>query len=244
MRVVVTYPTADRILSTSANVNVRFDAGSVRLHCGKISKIELYYATGHDRVPGSYPENPVPNTLIGMDYDNGVTVNEDGFAQFKVRPNSLSSQHGHQQFRFKITIHPDNIFVYSEPFKTVTKLSRKRSHDHIVDEHDFVSETSLSEVADAIDIEELVSSENHTLEPDISLGRIYFLLQKIEARQEKIDAQQQVLLDTLEQTKACQTSLKATLDETKELQHSMKSDAQEAVRLLQAASDFPILLTS
>ena len=68
--------------------------------------------------------------------------------------------------------------------------------------------------------------------------------QEIETRQEKIASQQQILLDTLEQTKTCQTSLQTTSEETKALQHNVESDAQEAVRLLQAASDFPILLTS
>ena len=242
MRVDVIFPTTDRILSTSANTTVRFDAGSVRLHSGKTSKIELYYAKGHDRVPGSYPENPTPNTLIGTDYNNGVTIDDEGLALFKVKPNSLSSQHSHQEFRFKITVYPDNIFMYSEPFKTVTKLSRKRPLDEYkVDESELLSDTSLSEVADAMVADamgELVPSDIYTLEPDISLRRIYSLLEKIEARQEKIDSQQQALLDTLEQTKTCQASLRTTLDETKELQHSVKMDAQEAVRLLHAAVIF------
>ena len=93
MRVDIIFPTGDKVLSTSANTTVRFDAGSVRLHARKTSKIELYYAKGNEPVPGSYPENATPNTLIGMDYNNGVTVNEEGIALFKVKPNCLSSQH-------------------------------------------------------------------------------------------------------------------------------------------------------
>ena len=250
MRVEIIYPTDERVLSTSTFQNVRFDAGSVRLHKGKTAKIQLVYAKHSDLVIGSQRENPVPNTIVGNDYDNGVNIDSEGIALFKIKPNCLSSQHDHQEFRFKVSVGENS--VCSDPFKTVTKLNRKRNRDDDTPKLgiDIISETTLSEVADAMD-----GLVDPFMNPQIE--RMESVLTSIEAKQATLDAQQKLLdaqqksleiqqkafLEAQEFMKASQAQLQEMLNKVQTFEHTLKKDAEQAIRLLQAASDFPLLLT-
>lgn len=88
-----------------------------------LAKISLVFSSSHETVPGTHQSIP-PNTLEGADYINGAMF-LNGKCHFKVRCAALSNHNHQRMFRFKVTVNGLNIF--SEEFKTLTKLSRKRA---------------------------------------------------------------------------------------------------------------------
>tara|TARA_A100001011_G_scaffold329082_1_gene354167 strand:+ start:1863 stop:2555 length:693 start_codon:yes stop_codon:yes gene_type:complete len=118
MSVTIHWPSDSGVLSTCKVINV-----DVTHHVPDetLAKISLVFYSSHEIVPGTHQSIP-PNTLEGADYMNGVMF-IDGKCHFKVRCAALSQHNNQRLFRFKVTVNGLNIF--SEEFKTLTKLYRK-----------------------------------------------------------------------------------------------------------------------
>ena len=85
----------------------------------------------------------VASTIHGSDYVNGVLA-VDGCASFKIKPNVLSSQYDNRNFAYVIDVMGKK--YYSDKFKIVTKLSRKRARDSDASD---TSEASVCDMDDA-----------------------------------------------------------------------------------------------
>ena len=72
--------------------------------------------------------------MAGSDYLQGVRIDEDGSAMFKIKILALSSQHQHQEFRFEVVVEGSSPeCIKSVPFRTLSKVHRKRklSNEHV-----------------------------------------------------------------------------------------------------------------
>lgn len=128
MRTEILFATEDHeTIQTMIVQTITLSAESIRRYADKPVRINLTY-DNQEMVPGTKKELTLPDTLAGVDYENGVRINADGCATFKVKVLALSSQHENRRFRFKLTILLDNAqeTIFSSSFRTLSKISRKR----------------------------------------------------------------------------------------------------------------------
>ena len=128
MRLDILFPTEDHeTIQTLIVQTITLSVESIRRYADKLVRINLTY-DNQEMVPGTKKELTLPDTLAGIDYENGVRISADGCATFKVKVLALSSQHENRRFRFKLTISLDNAneTIFSTSFRTLTKISRKR----------------------------------------------------------------------------------------------------------------------
>lgn len=131
MRLDVLFGEEEGVLQTTTLQTATLTSGSVRRYEDKLAQIHLVYEKDDDLVPATKKDMAVPDTLSGIDYVQGVHINNDGCATFKIKILALSSQHENKLFRFRVTIFLDNKTetLYSVPFRTLSKLNRKRKCD-------------------------------------------------------------------------------------------------------------------
>jgi len=154
---------AGNVLSSSHRITVDVIASTSDNQ--KRLYISLVYADNNLPVTSTLqPGTDIPlATLIGDDFLQGVLI-DDAHAQFKIKLNTLSSQHNNRTFRFKITGKKMSESFFSPPFKSLSKSPtsrpphRKRRRDCLSEpprkcpheEHDSLSEpsTHLAELSD------------------------------------------------------------------------------------------------
>lgn len=139
-------------------------SGSCRKYQHRRATILLEFEDG-STVPASNEKLTIPDTLSGTDYINGVFIDTEGCATFKVRVLALSSQHNNRKFRFHIQIAIDKSTenVYTSSFRTLSKLSRKRKmndmNDKLHSTHDSLK-TSLHDGESITDVDRLCCMYN------------------------------------------------------------------------------------
>ncbi len=134
MRLEITFPGDAAILYTTQIQTVSFRTGSARRYAGRCAKIRLIYNKSNEIVPGTQKDGVQPDSMAGTDYLNGVRIDEEGSAIFKIKILALSSQHQNQEFRFEVVVDTSPVEVLkSVPFRTLSKVHRKRklSAEHI-----------------------------------------------------------------------------------------------------------------
>ena len=152
MLIDVNFPRKDAaILAT--NVIQTIHLRDVKEHVDELATINLIYDRTAEIVPGTQTDLVVPDNMAGSDYLNGVRIDQDGCATFKVKILALSSQHKHQEFRFRITINTDPVkCMTSVSFRTLSKVARKRKiedhDDHRECDSDFDLLATLANVFD------------------------------------------------------------------------------------------------
>jgi hypothetical protein len=150
MSVHIDWPTeTGGVLSTTkiVNVNVTYNVPD-----GTLAKICLVYNQDDTLVPGTHDVSP-PNTLDGDDYHIGAKfLNEK--CSFRVRCTVHSAHRANSLFRFKITVN-DGLQLYSDNFRTLSKISRSRKPEEYVRNVLLRSDTK----SDTTDIEDPVLNE-------------------------------------------------------------------------------------
>lgn len=134
MRLEVIFPGDSALLSTTAIQTVFIRTGSARRYAGRLAKIRLIYNRSNEIVPGTQKDLVQPDSMAGSDYLNGVRIDEDGSAMFKIKILALSSQHQNQEFRFEVVVDISPVeCLKSFPFRTLSKVHRKRklSAEHV-----------------------------------------------------------------------------------------------------------------
>jgi hypothetical protein len=86
--------------------------------------LSLVYFPSMMKVQSTYPYKP-PIELVPFSPDAKVAIEDDLKATFKFKVNPLSSHHNQAQFCFCVTTGETS--AYSKPFKTLSKLCRKRT---------------------------------------------------------------------------------------------------------------------
>ena len=120
MRLEVIFPGGDGVLSTSALQTVFIRTGSTRRYAGRLAKIRPIYSKSNEIVPGTQKDLVQPDSMAGLDYLNGVNIDEHGSTMFKIKVLALSSQHQNQDFRFEVVVDtsPTVECIKSVPFRT------------------------------------------------------------------------------------------------------------------------------
>ena len=134
MRLEVIFPGDAPVLSTNTIQTVVVRTGSARRYADRLAKIRLIYNKSNELVPGTQKDMVQPDSMAGSDYLQGVRINEDGSAMFKIKILALSSQHQNQDFRFEVVLDTCPIeYLKSVPFRTLSKVQRKRklSNEHL-----------------------------------------------------------------------------------------------------------------
>lgn len=142
MRVDIMYPGEPNVLPTSTHQYVAV-SGSSRKYAEKRARIFLEFEDG-SHVPCYNEECTLPDVLSGSDYKDGVLIDTEGCATFKVRIAALSSQHKNRKFRFRIDVDLDKEkeSIYTLPFRTISKMSRKRKAPGISTDEQSIGEYS------------------------------------------------------------------------------------------------------
>ena len=144
------------VLATTANTVVTFTTKKRALH-GQVARISLLFDTLEEvqtRVTRTKDSLTLPNTLVGVHYEDGVVVDDAGQAQFVVRPNVLSSQYSNRLFSFRVIVEGDMEAHDSVSFKLVTKPSRKRHRRESSSSRDSSSSTvSECDTSDWVEVE-------------------------------------------------------------------------------------------
>lgn len=130
------------------------------------------------------PIEPVP-----FSSNTRAVIGDDLTAKFKFKVNPLSSQHNQAQFRFCVTA--NGTTSYSKPFKTVTKVCRKkRKHSDLSTTNDS-SDAGLTDLDWILDSTKLPDLEEHSLSNDCEcrckevhekLGLLLHKVERIEKR--------------------------------------------------------------
>lgn len=133
MRVNIMFPGDADVLPTNTLQYITL-SGSCRKYQHRRATILLEFEDG-SAVPAINEKLTIPDTLGGTDYINGVIIDTEGCATFKVRVLALSSQHNSRKFRFhiQIAIEKGTENVYTSSFRTLSKLSHKRKVDDMND---------------------------------------------------------------------------------------------------------------
>ena len=113
------------VLSAAHMHNIVAFIGRKTRRTKEIAKISLVYAISQHEVPDKERVAANPYPLAGDDVFNGVVLDDDMTATFKVKVNALSTQEADSMFRFKIVC--GNTCVFSDPFRVRSKTRRKRS---------------------------------------------------------------------------------------------------------------------
>lgn len=134
MRLEIIFPGEAALLYTTNIQTVYIRTGSARRYAGRNAKIRLIYNKSNATVPGTQKDSVQPDSMAGTDYLNGVRIDEEGSAMFKVKILALSSQHQNQEFRFEVVVDTSPVeSIKSAPFRTLSKVHRKRklSFEHV-----------------------------------------------------------------------------------------------------------------
>ena len=133
----------DCVLSTTKTHTIT--ASFIRPLSGRheVASLSLLYFPSKEIVPDSYAGKQPLEGIVPFPVENAHITDKQ--ATFKVKIHSLSSQHSHTKFCFRVTS-GDTSFV-SDPFKTVSKAGRKRKHGEIALSETALSETAFSETA-------------------------------------------------------------------------------------------------
>jgi len=156
MSVHIDWPTeTGGVLSTTKIVNVNV---THKVPDGTLAKICLVYNQDGTLVPGTHDVSP-PNTLDGGDYHTGARfLNEK--CLFRVKCTVHSAHRANSLFRFKITVN-DDLQLYSDNFRTLSKISRSRKPEEYVRKVLLRSDTrsDTTDIEDPVLDEDLISVE-------------------------------------------------------------------------------------
>ena len=150
MRTDILFATEDHeTIQTMIVQTITLSVESIRRYADKLVRINLTY-DNQEMVPGTKKELTLPDTLAGIDYENGVRISAEGCATFKVKVLALSSQHENRRFRFKLTISLDNAHetIFTTSFRTLTKISRKRKLTTPLNETEIELQETIEEMLD------------------------------------------------------------------------------------------------